>query len=168
MISVEVLTYCKSATTVYLSVRPISSDSVYSGMSCNSLMPAKHENEYGLKISPSWYLSQAILWAAVNSHCMSSNVWFIVLFWDIQIQMGFAISSAEGIWSIVLPRTLIWIIPHITQFSENPACLCYRRLLGSCFHQCSYLKNLQWNKCWKDQFPSCSGLHSFPSSLKDN
>lgn len=33
MISVEVLTYCKSATTGHLSVRPVSSDSVYSGVS---------------------------------------------------------------------------------------------------------------------------------------
>jgi len=103
---VEVLTHCKSAAPLYLSVRPVSSDSVYSGVSCNSSMLAKDENEYGLKISPSWCLSQAILWAALNSQCMSSNVWFIVLFWDIQTETGFAISSAEGIRSIVLPRTL--------------------------------------------------------------
>lgn len=77
---------------------------VYRGMSCNSLAQAKRENEYELKISPSWCLSQAILWSAVNSLCMSSNVWFIVLFWDIQTQMGFAISWSEGSWGIVFPE----------------------------------------------------------------
>lgn len=147
---------------------PISSGSDYSGMSRNSLMPGKYENEYGLKISPCCSLSLTILWAAGNSHCMSSNGWVIVLFWDIQIEMGFAISSAEGIWSIVLPRTLIWIIPHITQFSENPTTQCYRRLLRTRSHQCSYLNNLQWHICWKDKFPSYSGFRSFPSNLKDN
>lgn len=78
---------------------------VYRGISCNSLAQAKHENEYELKISPSWCPSQAILWCAVNSPCMSSNVWFIVLFWAIQIQTGFASSWSEGSWSIVFPNS---------------------------------------------------------------
>lgn len=161
----------KSTTTVCPSALPEAPASVYSSLQFqfslrNSLTPAKHDPERGLKITPGQCLSWALPWAAVNSPHTSPDVRPIALFRGIQIGKGFVIPSAEGAGNHTAPSSGV---NHTTDnpVLRNPTSLCYQS-----YPRAISNSSLTPRTCREINIKIMNFLlfwfHGFPPNLKDH